>query len=230
MTTTRTEKAVYLERLRDAALDWGDSRALAVEVLAEGDDVLLKLGESYETMWYSDYDEDDLWEFLDDKLDHARPAGDRALPAGLTRKELESKAEALTLETPFEPEFTRIQPREFFLELFDLVLMEADHCVLRWEVTSTKEQVLAELESLIEERVDEIRHRMPSDDELRWLERLNPAEVSALTMSPFLGDINLADWVAAARSGSLTANWRLRHLIEAYEQRPQKPELNVSLN
>lgn len=228
---TKSEKHAYLSRLDAAARDWADSRALTVEMTpVEGSDgVIFELAGAIEAVWSPRFDESDLWGFLDDSLDEARPAGQRSLPEGLTRIELENKAEALTYKTPFAVDFFRTNTREFRVTLVDVVTRQAEANTLYWRPETTKEQLLAHLDDLIEDKLDQVRDQLLTPDEHRMLSQLSPHQIPAKAEREFLGDLPLNHWLGEALAGSLLAHWKLRQVIEAMRPRP-KPPTDYSIN
>jgi len=190
----------------------------------EGSDgVIFELAGSIEAVWSPRFDEDDLWGFLDDSLDEARPAGQRSLPEGLTRTELENKAEAMTYKTPFAVDFFRTNTREFRVTLVDTVTRQAEVNTLCWRPETTKGKLIADLVSLIEEKLDEVRDRLLTPDEYRMLSVMASHQLPARAEREFLGDLPLSHWLREALAGSLIAHWKLRQVIETMRPRPETP-------
>ncbi len=228
---TKSEKHAYLSRLDAAARDWAESRALTVEMTpVEGSDgVIFELAGAIEAVWSPRFDEDGLWGFLDDFLDEARPAGHRSLPEGLTRTELENRAEALTHKTPFAVDFFRTNTREFRITIVDIVTRQTEASTLSWQPATTKRKLLADLDALIEGKLDEIRDQLLTPDEHRMLSLLSPPQIPAKAERDLLGDLPLTHWLQEALTGSLLAHWKLRQVIDAMRPRPKAPP-NYSLN
>jgi hypothetical protein len=220
---TKTERLEYLGRLDAASKDWADSRALTVEMTpVEGTDgIRFELDGSIEAVWSPNLSEDDLWGFLDDYLDEARPAGHRSLPKGLTRRELENRALVLTYGTPFSVDFNRTNTREFRVTVLDVVTSDIEYSSLSWQPATTARKLLSDLEALIDGRVDEVRDRQLTPDEYRLLAQLPPSQLPPRAERAFLGDLPLSRWLQDALKGSLMAHWRLRQLLEAMRPRPE---------
>jgi hypothetical protein len=141
------------------------------------------------------------------------------LPKGLTCRELENRALALTYGTPFSADFNHTTTREFRVTILDVVTSEVEYSLLSWQPATTARKLLSDLEALIEARVDEVRDRRLTPDEYRLLSELPPNQVPPCAERALLGDLPLSRWLQDALKGSLLAHWRLRQLLEA--MRPQ---------